>query len=277
MDDKLYLKQGTTADAPFSLVVTPERAGWAYSGLKLLTLPPGGTQTWATGDDEILVLPLSGGATVTCDGTTFELQGRRSVFSRVTDFSYAPRDATVTVESRSGGTFAIPSARCTRRLAPKYGPAENVPVELRGAGQASRQVNNFCSPEAFEADKLIAVEVLTPSGNWSSYPPHKHDVDEPGVEVALEEIYYFEVEDGPDGAGLGYHRTYGSGPGREIDVLQEVRSGDVILVPHGYHGPSMAAPGYHLYYLNVMAGPGAERVWRFTDDPVHAWIRPTWE
>ena len=81
MDDKLYLKQGTTADAPFSLVVTPERAGWAYSGLKLLTLPPGGTQTWSTGDDEILVLPLSGGATVTCDGATFELQGRRSVFS----------------------------------------------------------------------------------------------------------------------------------------------------------------------------------------------------
>src|SRR6185437_5558776 len=127
MDDKLYLKQGTTADASFSLVVTPERAGWAYSGLKLLTLPPGGTQTWATGDDEILVLPLSGGATVICEGATFELQGRRSVFSRVTDFSYAPRDATVTVESRNGGTFAIPSARCTRRLAPRYGPAEDVP------------------------------------------------------------------------------------------------------------------------------------------------------
>src|SRR5689334_25131255 len=97
MDDKLYLKQGTTADAPFSLVVTPERAGWAYSGLKLLTLPPGGTQTWPTGDDELLVLPLSGGATVTGGGTTSELQGRHSVVSRGPDFRYAPRAAHVAV------------------------------------------------------------------------------------------------------------------------------------------------------------------------------------
>jgi 5-deoxy-glucuronate isomerase len=270
VDDKLYLRQGTTADAPFSLVVTPERAGWTYSGLKLLTLAPGGTQTWATGDDEILILPLSGSATVTCDGTTFELTGRRSVFSRVTDFSYAPRDATVTVKSRSGGTFAIPSARCTQRLEPRYGPAENVPVELRGAGQASRQVNNFCSPEAFAADKLIAVEVLTPGGNWSSYPPHKHDETRPGAEAELEEIYYFETE------GLAYQRVYGT-PNRPVDVLAEVGTGDVVLIPHGWHGPSIAAPGYHLYYLNVMAGPEAERAWRFCDDPAHAWIRGTWE
>jgi 5-deoxy-glucuronate isomerase len=269
MDDKLYLRQGTTADAPFSLVVTPERAGWSYSGLKLLTLPPGGTQTWPTGDDEILILPLRGGATVTCDDKAFELQGRRSVFSRVTDFSYAPRDATVTVTSNDGGTFAIPSARCTRRLEPRYGPAENVPVELRGAGQASRQVNNFCSPAAFPADKLIAVEVLTPGGNWSSYPPHKHDETRPGEEAELEEIYYFESE------GLAYQRVYGT-PDRPIDVLAEVGTGDVILIPHGWHGPSIAAPGYHLYYLNVMAGPEPQRSWRFCDDPAHAWIRGTW-
>jgi len=250
--------------------VTPERAGWAYSGLKLLTLPPGGTQTWATGEDEILVLPLSGGATVECEGRVFELQGRRSVFSRVTDFSYAPRAATVTVTSKDGGTFAIPSARCARRLEPRYGPAENVPVELRGAGQASRQVNNFCSPEAFDCDKLIAVEVLTPGGNWSSYPPHKHDETRPGAEAELEEIYYFETE------GLAYQRVYGT-PSRPVDVLAEVGTGDVVLIPHGWHGPSIAAPGYHLYYLNVMAGPEAERAWRFCDDPAHAWIRGTWD
>src|SRR6266581_9170501 len=169
MDDKLFIARGTSADDAFSLVVTPEQAGWTYSGLKVLTVPPGGTHTWATGEDEILVLPLAGSAMVTCGSTTFELQGRRSVFSRVSDFSYAPRDATVTVTSRDGGAFAIPSARCTHRLVPRYGPAEDVPVELRGAGQASRQVNNFCSPGAFDCDKLIAVEVLTPGGNWSSY------------------------------------------------------------------------------------------------------------
>jgi 5-deoxy-glucuronate isomerase len=115
------------------------------------------------------------------------------------------------------------------------------------------------------------VEVLTPGGNWSSYPPHKHDVRS-ATESQLEEIYYFEVA----GDGPAYQRVYTSGPGREIDVLAEVSSGDVVLIPHGYHGPSMASPGYDLYYLNVMAGPG-ERVWHFSDDPAHAWIRTTWD
>jgi 3D-(3,5/4)-trihydroxycyclohexane-1,2-dione acylhydrolase (decyclizing) len=95
------------------------------------------------------------------------------------------------------------------------------------------------------------VEVLTPGGNWSSYPPHKHDEDRPGEETVLEEIYYYEVARG----GVGFQRVYGSGPGRDIDVCAEVRSGDAVIMPHGYHGPSMAAPGYDLYYLNVMAGP----------------------
>jgi 5-deoxy-glucuronate isomerase len=268
VDDKLYLRQGATSDGLFSLIVTPERAGWTYSGLRVLTLPPGGSHTWATGDDEILVLPLSGSAEVTCEGQTFALTGRRSVFSRVSDFCYAPRAAAVTVTSQEGGAFAIPSARCANRLPPRYGPAENVPVELRGAGQASRQVNNFCSPAAFECDKLIAVEVLTPGGNWSSYPPHKHD-ETRADEAELEEIYYFETE------GLAYQRVYGT-PGRPIDVLAEVSTGDVVLIPHGWHGPSIAAPGYDLYYLNVMAGPEPERAWRFCDDPAHAWIRDTW-
>jgi len=268
MDDKLYLPRGTAGEGPFSLVITPERAGWAYSGLKVLTLPPGGTHTWATGEDEILVLPLSGSAEVTCEKQTFTLTGRRSVFSRVSDFCYAPRAATVTVTSAEGGSFAVPSARCTRRLEPRYGPADAVPVELRGAGQASRQVNNFCSPQGFDCDKLIAVEVLTPGGNWSSYPPHKHD-ETRADEAELEEIYYFETQ------GLAYQRVYGT-KARPIDVLAEVGPGDVVLIPHGWHGPSIAAPGYDLYYLNVMAGPEPERAWRFCDDPAHAWIRGTW-
>jgi hypothetical protein len=118
-------------------------------------------------------------------------------------------------------------------------------------------VNNFCTPEAFEADKLIACEVLTPAGNWSSYPPHKHDEDRPGESV-LEEIYWFEVS----GGGMAYQQVYGSSA-----VLAEVRTGDVVLIPDGWHGPSMAAPGYDLYYLNVMAGPAAERAWLISDDP----------
>ncbi|MEA2290199.1 MAG: 5-deoxy-glucuronate isomerase [Solirubrobacteraceae bacterium] len=275
----MHLPDGATAGGAFALDVTPERAGWAFSGLRVLELDPGGSHAFDTREDELIVLPLSGACSVGVDGETLALEGRDDVFSGVTDFAYVPRDARVEVGSPAGGRFALPSARAARRLDPRYVAAEDVPVELRGAGHASRQVNNFCAPEAFAADRLIAVEVLTPSGNWSSYPPHKHDEERAGEETALEEIYYFEVGAGPapgGSPGFGYQRVYGSGPGRDIDVCAEVRSGDVVLLPHGYHGPSMAPPGYDLYYLNVMAGPG-ERAWRFTDDPDHAWIRQTWD
>jgi 5-deoxy-glucuronate isomerase len=208
-----------------------------------------------TGGDEVIVLPLSGSCTVTVDGERFELQGRESVFDAVTDFVYAPREAHVEIAGE--GRFALPAAPASRRLPARYGPAEDVPVELRGAGNASRQVNNFASVEAFACDTLIAVEVLTPNGNWSSYPPHRHD--------DLEEIYYYEVS----GGGFAYQRVYDG-----MDLLAEVRSGDRIDLPRGYHGPSMAAPGYDLYYLNVMAG--TVREWNFVDDPDHAWIRDSW-
>jgi 5-deoxy-glucuronate isomerase len=266
---QLYLPAGSAGAGPFDLAITPETAGWSYCGLRVLRLAPGGAHSWASGGDELLVLPLSGSCRVSCDGADFELQGRPGVFARVTDFAYVPRDAALTVSSAGGGVFALPAARCARRLPPRYGPAEDVPVELRGAGQASRQVNNFCAPEAFECDKLIAVEVLTPGGNWSSYPPHKHDEARGDDEAQLEEIYYFETR------GLAYQRVYGTAD-RPLDVLAEVKAGDAVLIPHGWHGPSIAAPGYDLYYLNVMAGPADERAWRFCDDPAHAWVRGTW-
>ncbi|QLE72137.1 5-deoxy-glucuronate isomerase [Streptomyces rectiverticillatus] len=262
---------------PYDVDVTPEQAGWAHSALRVLTLPPGGTHTFPTGGSEWIVLPLRGGCTVvTGDDETLELHGRASPFVSVTDFAYVPRDATVTLTTPSGGRFALAGARCERRLPARYGPAEAVPVELRGSGACSRQVNNFAAAGAFACDKLIAVEVLTPGGNWSSYPPHKHDEHHPGEESELEEIYYFEIADGPTGTpGPGYQRV---SPSRDkgTDVLAEVRTGDVVLIPDGWHGPSMAAPGHDMYYLNVMAGPGAEREWLIRDHPDHAWIRTTW-
>jgi 5-deoxy-glucuronate isomerase len=268
------IRRGATADGVYSLVIAPETAGWKYSGLRVLELPAGGTITLHTGPDELIVLPLSGGCVVACDGERFELAGRDSVFARVTDFAYVPRAAEVTISTVDGGRFALPAARATRRLPARYGAAEDVSIELRGAGQASRQINNFFSADAFEADRLIAVEVLTPGGNWSSYPPHKHDTLRSGVESVLEEIYYFEVASPGPAPGMGYQRVYGTLE-RPIEVCTEVRTGDVVLVPHGWHGPSIAAPGYDLYYLNVMAGPG-ERVWHYCFDPEHAWVRDTW-
>jgi 5-deoxy-glucuronate isomerase len=271
---RLHLPAGTTSVDGWGLTVSPESAGWTYSGLRVAELAAGGSMAFATGDDEALVVPLEGSARVTCDGETLELAGRSGVFAGPTDFAYLPRDAAVRLESSGGGRYAVASARCARRLPFRYGPASDVPVELRGAGSCSRQVRNFAAPAAFEADRLIAVEVITPGGNWSSYPPHKHDEERPG-EAVLEEIYYYEIAPGPAGAGMGYQRVYGTG-GRPIDVLVEVHDGDVVLIPHGWHGPAMAVPGYDMYYLNVMAGPGPERAWRITDDPAHAWIRDTW-
>jgi 5-deoxy-glucuronate isomerase len=273
--ESLHLPAGTAAAGPYALEVTPESAGWGHSGLRVLDLAPDGSHTLDTGPDEIVVVPLEGGLVVECEGEEIALTGRDSVFAGPTDFAYLPVGATATLRSQGGGRFALCSARARRRLPVRYGPAGGVPVELRGAGRCSRQVNNFATAGVFEADSVIACEVITPAGNWSSYPPHKHD-ETSDVETELEEIYYFEVTPGPQGQpGLAYQRVYGT-PERPIDVLAEVRDRDVVLIPHGWHGPAIAAPGHDLYYLNVMAGPGDERAWRIVDDPAHAWIRDTW-
>lgn len=283
-----YFPAGSTAAGPYDLDISPERAGWSYSALRVLRLAPGAAHTFGTGDSEWIVLPLAGGGELTVDGVAMTLRGRRDVFAGPSDFGYAPRDAEVTVASADGGRFALAGARCTRRLPARHGPAEHVAVELRGAGSCSRQVHNFAAADAFEADRLIAVEVLTPGGNWSSYPPHKHDEHRPGQESELEEIYYYEFAPrpdpvggpGPDHAGgtegYGYQRVSPSGRGRNTEVLAEVRGGDAVLIPDGWHGPSMAAPGHTMYYLNVMAGPGPDRAWLIRDHPEHAWIRETW-
>jgi 5-deoxy-glucuronate isomerase len=179
-------------------------------------------------------------------------------------------DETVVLASAAGGEFALPSARARRKLRPAYGPAERVAIETRGAGSATRQVTNFCSPAAFPADRLMAVEVLTPAGNWSSYPPHKHDEARAG-EAVLEEIYYFRIAR-PE--GFAFHRTYTADGA--LDENACVHDGDAFLVPRGYHGPCVAAPDHPLYYLNVLAGPGTERTMAFYDDPRHAWVREGW-
>jgi 5-deoxy-glucuronate isomerase len=271
--DQLFFPAGTFAGGSDPVLVTPELAGWTYAGLRVLHLEPGGSRTLVTGSDELAVLPLAGGCVVECEGYRFALEGRDSVFHRVTDFAYVPIDAEVRLSSAAGCELALPTARASRRLDPVYGPAEAVPVEVRGAGQATRQVNNFLEPSAFPADKLVAVEVLTPDGNWSSYPPHKHDtVSE--CEAVLEEIYYFRIGGSGGSGGFGLHRTYTADG--QINATVTVRDGDVFLIPRGYHGPCVAAPGYPMHYLNVLAGPAPERTMQFCDDPAHHWVRDTW-
>jgi 5-deoxy-glucuronate isomerase len=125
-------------------------------------------------------------------------------------------------------------------------------------------------------EKLLVCEVITPGGNWSSYPAHKHD-EHTATERELEEIYYYEIADAPSGTpGFGYHQTTSTDPDRPIDMLVEVRTGDAVLVPHGWHGPVVAAPGHDMYYLNVMAGPAADRQCLISDHPEQAWVRDLW-
>ncbi|MGW5852309.1 5-deoxy-glucuronate isomerase [Streptomyces sp. NPDC055254] len=276
-----------------------------WTRLVVLDLAPGEVYAHPCGEAEWIVLPLSGSCRVRCRGSApdpaegarpaspaaargpvrspgsgpevFELHGRTGVFDAVTDFAYVPRDAHVEVEATAGGRFALVGARCTTRLPARYGPAGTVPVELRGAAACSRQVNNFAAADAFPCDRLIAVEVLTPGGNWSSYPPHKHDEHHPGEESRLEEIYYFEIAPHGDTPGVGYQRVTPS-PAGKTDILTEVRTGDAVLIPDGWHGPSIAAPGHDMYYLNVMAGPpGEPREWLIRDHPDHRWIRDGWD
>ena len=264
--------------------ITPDEAAWDWVGLQVLRVRAGVPLTIHTGDSECFVLPLESGpidvSVTPGDGVVrWRLAGRPSVFAGVTDFGYVGRDSEITLTSDEDAVLAVPGARCARQLEPRYGEAADVPVEQRGAGRALRHVRNFGVPGEWEhAEKLIACEVLTPPGNWSSYPPHKHDATTP-CPVINEEIYYYRIA----GAnGFGYHRTY-TGPEHAsaglatIDETLEVRDHDVVLVPHGYHGPCMAAPNYPMYYLNVMAGPASERSMAFCDDPSHAWVRERWE
>ncbi|UFQ15744.1 MULTISPECIES: 5-deoxy-glucuronate isomerase [Streptomyces] len=263
-----YVPKGSAADGPYAVDIDPKRAGWTYSALRVVEIGPGGIHSFATGESEWIVLPLTGGCTVHAEGGIIELLGRESVFSGVSDFAYVPRDAHIQIASGAGGRFALAGAKCERRLPARYGSAPEVPVESRGSGTCAREVRGFAAADAFDCDRLIAVEVVTPGGNWSSYPPHKHDERRPGVEAELEEIYYFEIEARDGREGFGYQRVF---PSREggTDVLAEVRTGDAVLVPDGWHGPSVAQPGHAMYYLNVMAGPGEEREWRIRFHPDH--------
>lgn len=268
---KRFYPSGTGDSGEVLVDITAAEAGWRYSGLRVLNLAADTTYELTTGTTEMAILPLAGGLLVEVEGESFILEGRESVFDAVTDFAYAPIDAEVRITTRGPLQVALARAEASRRIDPYRVAAEDVRVEVRGGGAGTRQINNFLSADVADADKLIAVEVLTPEGSWSSYPPHKHD-QTTETEIELEEIYYFKI-DGED--GFGFFKCFTDDG--EIDDTLTVRDGDVYLVPRGYHGPAAASPQHHMYYLNVMAGPSPERAWRFCDDPALAWVRDALE
>lgn len=279
----LHLRAGSSAQGPWDVVVTPQSAGWGWTSLRVADVSPGQELLLDTGGDEVVLVPLRGGLEVAVGEDVHHLDGRTSVFAGPTDVLYLPpgtRAVLTAPGDGDGARVAVPGALVggpedQGPLPVRRVPAADVAVELRGAGTCTREVRNFASADVALCRRLIAVEVVTPAGSWSSYPPHKHD-EASEVESELEEVYYYEVQPGPGGQpGVGYHRTYGTLQ-RPVDLLAEVRDRDVVLVPHGWHGPCMASPGNHLYYLNAMAGPSQDRAWRIVDDPDHAWVRATW-
>src|ERR671912_205716 len=293
-DNEQYVRPvGTADEGAYAVAITPSTtshvAGWEHTRLRVAVCGEGEYADHDSNDEETLVVPLAGSFRVEvteADGTTYDvtLVGRGSVFDGPTDALYAGRGSRLRVSlvgpGPRPGRVALCGAPATKQAEPKPFrplPASEVPVELRGAGRASREVRNLGLPEVLDADSLLVCEVVTPAGKWSSWPPHKHDHERPQEETALEEIYYVETRStDPRGTNpVGYLRVYGTVE-RPLDVVAEVGTGDVVLVPHGWHGPAIASPDVDLYYLNVMAGPGPERAWRICDDPAHAWVRETW-
>ncbi|WP_237203182.1 5-deoxy-glucuronate isomerase [Rothia endophytica] len=279
-----FYPAGSAAEGPWDLSLGTHDssitvAGWAHTGIKTATFDDQKITLEAASEERIIV-PLTGDITATVNGETYKLAGRESVFHGPADVLYTGINRAVTLEGAAGVRVAIATAPAKADYPVRHLTRAEIPLELRGAGNCSRQVHNFGTPATLEADRFIVCEVITPAGNWSSYPPHKHDEEKEG-ETALEEIYYFETRKTPGAPeeakdAIGYQRVYASDE-RPIDVNEEVRTGDVVLVPYGWHGPAMAAPGYDLYYLNVMAGPGRVRDWLISDDPHHGWVRSTWE
>lgn len=276
---------GSAAQAPWDLSIGGHDSqlvieGWEHTGLRTLTASEAPVHLEAAAEERI-VIPLTGDVTVLADGELYNLNGRDSVFHGPTDVLYTGVGKSVELRAEPGTRVAVASAPARNEYPTRLIRKNEAPLELRGAGNCSREVRNFGTPATLEADRFIVCEVLTPSGNWSSYPPHKHDEEKEGRETRLEEIYYFETRVSPEAPAeatdaVGYQRVYASDE-RPIDITAEVRTGDVVLVPYGWHGPAMAPPGYDMYYLNVMAGPGPVREWLISDDPHHGWVRQQWD
>jgi 5-deoxy-glucuronate isomerase len=246
--------------------VTTASAGWKYIGFEVYKLNPGETLTKATGDQEACLVLVTGRADISTRRQQWVNIGQRmSVFEKTPPYSvYVPNGDEYSVKALTPLELAVCLAPGKGNHPARLIEPKQVGRETRGFESITRHVVNIL-PDTEPADSLLVVEVFTPNGNWSSYPPHKHDRDALPEESSLEETYYFHV-DPPQGFAM--QRVYTDD--RSIDEALVVHDGEVVMVPRGYH-PVSAPPGYEVYYLNVMAGP--KRKWKFTDDPAHTWIK----
>jgi 5-deoxy-glucuronate isomerase len=251
------------------MAVTPESAGFEYLTFRVRRVAAGESFSDATGANELGLVILGGTCSVSSSaGEWSRLGSRANVFSGMPTALYLPVRTEFTVTAETDCEVACCYCRAEELYPARLITPDEIEVEVRGGANATRQINHIIKPE-FPAHRLLVVEVYTPGGNWSSYPPHKHDVHNPPGEVDLEEIYYYKV-DRPEGYAIQKVYT----PDRRIDETLTVRDGELVLVPEGYH-PVVAAHGYNVYYLNALAG--SARSMAASDDPAYAWVRAAWK
>lgn len=253
--------------------VTPESAGWSHLGVELRRLAHGESFDGDSGEHEVALVLLGGVASVRSSRGEWARVGRRpDVWSGMPWALYLPRGTRYEVRAESDALeLALGWAPTDRDRAPRLVTPDDVAIEIRGGGSNTRQINGILPP-GFACDRLVAVEVYTPSGNWSSYPPHKHDTHRTEgdrlVEADLEEIYLYKMSR-PGGHAL--QRIYS--PEHGLDASVTARDGDIVVIPYGYH-PVSAAFGYDCYYLNFLAGSAQSLA--SVDDPEHAWVKDSW-
>jgi 5-deoxy-glucuronate isomerase len=247
------------------MTITPESAGWKYVGFQVYSLKAGDQLRQNTADREVCIVFLTGIGDVITSQSAWKQVGRRmNVFEKIPPYAvYISSDDFFEIQATTELEVAICQAPSQKTYEARIITPEQMSVETRGYGNLERQIHNIL-PDTEPADSLLVVEVFTPGGHWSSYPPHKHDRNNLQEESLLEETYYYRIQ--PE-QGFAVQRVYTDDESLNETLI--VNNGDAVLVPKGYH-PVSAPPGYEVYYLNVMAGP--VRIWKFQNDPRHAWI-----
>ena len=249
-------------------LIWPEAVGFEYLSFRVRKLLKSDSYSDETGARELCLVVLGGRCSVASSAGDWSNFGSRAhVFNGLPYALYLPINTGFTVTAETDCELAFCFCPAEQAYPAQLITPDEVEVEVRGGGNATRQINHILKP-AFPAQRLLVVEVYTPSGNWSSYPPHKHDVHNPPGEVDLEELYYYKI-DRPEGYAIQQVYT----ADRRIDETLTVRDGELVLIPEGYH-PVVAAHGYNVYYLNALAG--SARSMAASDDPAYAWVRPTW-
>jgi 5-deoxy-glucuronate isomerase len=269
-----------SGDESVVVEVTPELAGWDYIHFQVRRLPAGGSWSFATGEHELAIVPLGGTLAAETSRGAWSFGGRANVFAGLPHALYLPRRTELTLSAAEGAEFAVAWTRTDEDHPARCVTPEEIATEIRGGDNATRQINNIIPP-GFDCHRLVVVEVYTPGGSWSSYPPHKHDAhrtDAGGalLEADLEEVYYYKF-DRPGGFAFQRIYTDEDSPlhraGSPIDAVVLAQENDAVLVPEGYH-PVTSAPGYTAYYLNVLAGSAQSLANQ--DDPRHAWVKESY-